>query len=269
MSKTPLPPDVADALAERMFSAIGGDPTQDFELFQDTILMALRQIGCGVERRGLGMGSASRATIEAHVHDFSVEMADQVLALEAAVRRDEGVPLGVVSMSCGLDRKAIPMWEERAVGQPPSTPRRTRHAPYVRAVPKPFDVNYRMAYVASLSLIDAHGTKLRTIRYGDDANVEPAALAARVVRDVERVVELRGPMDITIIGVLAPTTSDHSRALSHSRPFEELAEGSTALAREAWVLVAAALDVELSLPRPHHRVPPRRPESHCAPSEPN
>lgn len=293
LSENPLPRDVADALADRVFAIVGADPTQSFESLQDAVLMALRQIGGAVERRGLearvtrdalveiegeiyarlsqpsavrcfgmwgthrieeplyravgvhngatikplskrvglicesmtpglaarlgsmtalmtsreahrcaielGIGSASRATIETHVHDFGLEMADQVLALEDAARRDESVPASVVSMSCGLDRKAIPMWEERPANQPPSTPRRKRHAPYVRAVPVPFDVNYRMAYVASLSLIDVHGTTLRTIRYGDDANVDPATLAARVVRDVERVVELRGAMDITIV----------------------------------------------------------------------
>lgn len=293
LSENPLPPDVADALADRLFALVDADETQSFESLQDVVLMALRQVGSAVERRGLearvtraalieidgvtyaplsqesavrcfglwgayrieeplyrevgvhngatikplskraglicesmtpglaarlgwmtalmtsreahrclgelGIGSASRATIETHVHDFGVEMADQVLALEDAARRDESVPASVASMSCGLDRKAIPMWEERPADQPPSTPRRKRHAPYVRAVPVPFDVNYRMAYVASLSLIDAHGKTLRTIRYGDDANVDPAALAARVVKDVERVVELRGPMDITIV----------------------------------------------------------------------
>ena len=292
-SENPLPSNVADALAERIFAVVGADPTQSFESVQESMLMSLRQIGraterlalearvtrdavievegvryaplsqrsavrcfgmwgthrieeplyrkvgvhngptlkplvkrvgliCGAMTPGLatrlgwmtalmtsrdahccgsmmGIGSAARATIETHVHDFGVEMADQVIALEEAARVDEELPAGIVSLSCGLDRKAIPMWEEREAGQPPSTPRRTRHAPYVRAVPKPFDVNYRMAYVASLSLIDASGKTLRTIRYADDANVAPKDLAARVVEDVERIVKLRGSMPITIV----------------------------------------------------------------------
>lgn len=147
----------------------------------------------------LGVGSASRATIEKLTHDFGTEMADQVLALEEAARLDEEIPLSVASLSCGLDRKAVPMHEERPSGQGPSTPRRPRQAPYVRAVPSPFDVNYRMAYVASLSLVDADGKTLRTLRYGMDANIDPAEIAARVVKDIERVVKVRGVMPITIV----------------------------------------------------------------------
>lgn len=310
LPESPLPLDEAEAIADRVFAVLGDDPTKSFESFQDAILMALRQIGAVVERRGLearvtragmvehdgvtyaplsqgsavrcfglwgayrieealyrevgvhngatlkpltkrvglicesmtpglaarlgwmtalmtsreahrclselGIGSASRATIETHVHDFGVEMAEQVLALEEAARKDESVPAGVVSMSCGLDRKAIPMWEERPVDQPPSTARRKRHAPYVRAVPVPFDVNYRMAYVASLSLIDAHGKTLRTIRYGDEAKVDPATLAARVVKDVEGVVKRCGPMDITIVQDGASELDELPKALAAS-----------------------------------------------------
>lgn len=292
LSESPLPADVAETLADQIFATVGAEETLSFESFQDCVLMALRQVGCVLERLGLearvtressiavegvryaplsqpsavrcfglwgahrieeplyravgihngptvkplekraglvysltpglarrlgwvtafmtsrdghrslcqmGLGSASRATIETHVHDFGVEMADQALALEEAARRVESVPIAVVSMSCGLDRKAVPMSEERPCGEPPSTPRRTRHVPYLRAAPAPIDVNYRMAYVASLSLIDANGKTLRTIRYGADANVDPAALAARVVGDVEQVVRVRGAMEITVV----------------------------------------------------------------------
>lgn len=289
----PLPADVAEALADRLFDAVGGLGERSFEAFQDTVLMALRQVGCVVERRALeacvtraarievdgkiyaplsqrstvpcfglwgthrvdeplyravgvhngetikplelraglvcgslspglarrlgwmtalmtsrqahiglcemGLGSASRATIEAHVHDIGVEMAAQVAALEEAARVDDDVPATVASMSCGLDRKAIPMTEERALGQPPSTPRKARRTPYRRKPPPPIDVNYRMAYVGSLTLVDAAGNALRTLRYGTDAGADPAEIAMRIRSDIERIAQLRGPMDITIV----------------------------------------------------------------------
>ena len=291
--ENPLPADVAEALADRVFGLLGLDDTKSFETFQDDVLMALRQVGRVVERRGLelrvtraarievdgkeyaplsqpstvscfglwgthrieeplyravgvrngptikplekraglvcgsllpglarrlgwmtalmtsrqahvglcemGLGSASRARIEAHVHDIGVEMAAQVAALEDAARVDEEVPPTVVSLSCGLDRKAIPMSEERPAGQAPATPRKSRRAPYIRKAPPPIDVNYRMAYVGSLSMVDAAGNTLRTLRYGSDAGADPAEIAARIANDLEHIVRLRGPKDITIV----------------------------------------------------------------------
>lgn len=289
----PLPADVAEAIAERIFDVVGSAEDQSFEALQDTVLMALRQVGCLVEVRGLqarvtraaridvegtayaplsqpsavrcfglwgthrveeplyravgvhngktvkplelraglvcgsvspglarrlgwmtalmtsrqahvglcemGLGSASRATIETHVHGMGVDMAAQVVALEEAARVDEEVPATVASLTCGLDRKAIPMTEERAAGQPPSTPRKARRTPYRRTPPPPIDVNYRMAYVGSVTLVDAAGNALRTLRYGADAGSDPAELALRIQRDLERIVHLRGPLDITIV----------------------------------------------------------------------
>ena len=52
-SENPLPSNVADALAERIFAVVGADPTQSFESVQESMLMSLRQIG---RNRSLGGG---------------------------------------------------------------------------------------------------------------------------------------------------------------------------------------------------------------------
>ena len=64
LSENPLPPDVADALADRVFAVVGSDPTQSFESLQDAVLMALRQIGGAVERRGLEARVTRDALVE-------------------------------------------------------------------------------------------------------------------------------------------------------------------------------------------------------------
>lgn len=64
LSENPLPPHVADALADRVFALVDADATQSFESLQDAVLMALRQIGSAVERRGLEARVTRAALIE-------------------------------------------------------------------------------------------------------------------------------------------------------------------------------------------------------------
>ena len=78
-------------------------------------------------------------------------------------------PDGAVAIVLGLDRTAVPMEEDLADGTP--MPRRTR--PYVRTPPAPVTVNYRMAYVGTVSFHDAEGTELATRHYSAAAHEAP------------------------------------------------------------------------------------------------
>ena len=83
------------------------------------------------------------------------------------------VPDGAVAISLGLDRTSVPMEEDVPAGETPATCRKTRHTPYTRKKPAPVNVNYRMAYVGTISFHDADGTALATRRYTAAAHESP------------------------------------------------------------------------------------------------
>ena len=60
------------------------------------------------------------------------------------------------ALSLGLDRTSAPMAEPREKGAR-KNPRRARKKPRVRAIPPPIDVNYRMAYVGTVTYLDEYG----------------------------------------------------------------------------------------------------------------
>ena len=149
--------------------------------------------------RRLGLGSGERAYVADHVHRLEVELADQVDELEQAAREAEKLPEGVASISCGMDRRSIPMEEDRPVEQPPKTDRRVRRRPYVRKKPGPIDVNYRMAYVGTVSLVDEDAQAIRTMRYTMEADGDAQELAKRIRAEVEGLLGKRPSLPISIV----------------------------------------------------------------------
>ena len=88
-------------------------------------------------------------------------------------RRAERVPDGAVAIALGLDRTAVPMEEDVPAGEPPATRRKARTKPYTRKKPASVNVNYRMAYVGTISFYDAFGEELATRRYAAAAHESP------------------------------------------------------------------------------------------------
>lgn len=125
-----------------------------------------------------------RATLERMAKRIAERVHDAIPRVEAIVRRKEKLPIGTCGVVVGLDRTSAPMTERRAAGAAvePRTPRRT---PRVRAVPPPIDVNFRMAYVGTVSFVDGEGKALTTRRYGAPASDCPGAMAKRMAADVE------------------------------------------------------------------------------------
>ena len=108
--------------------------------------------------------------------------------IEPRLRRAERVPAGAVAISMGLDRTSVPMEEDVPAGEMPATRRKTRHTPYTRKKPAPVNVNYRMAYVGTISFHDADGTELATRRYTAAAHESPTD---RLVRPMMAIFAMR------------------------------------------------------------------------------
>jgi hypothetical protein len=124
-----------------------------------------------------------RATLERLAKRVAAAASEQAPRIEAKLRRAEKVPEGAHAVSIGLDRTSAPMAEERPEDAPPK-PEPKRRKPRVRKAPPPIDVNYRMAYVGTVSVVDAEGHALVTRRYAAPACDDPAPLVHRMMCDV-------------------------------------------------------------------------------------
>jgi hypothetical protein len=124
-----------------------------------------------------------RATLERMAKRLAAAATDTAPRIEAIVRKREKLPAGTRAICIGLDRTAVPMAEERSADAPPKA-KKKRSKPRVRRAPKPIDVNFRMAYVGTVSLVDENGTALATRRYAIPANDDPAEMTRRMTADV-------------------------------------------------------------------------------------
>jgi hypothetical protein len=128
----------------------------------------------------------SRSTLERLAKAIGTAVTRTAPRMEALVRASETVPAGARGVSLGIDRTTIPMEEARPAGTRPDTRRKGRITPYLRAVPPRVDVKYRMAYVGTVSVVDAAGEALVTRRYAITGEDEPADLVTRMMADVQR-----------------------------------------------------------------------------------
>ena len=101
------------------------------------------------------------------------------------VREAETLPEGARGIAVGIDRTTVPMEEARPAGSP-ATRRTRRTTPYVRTAPARVDVKYRMAYVGTVSLLDAAGDALITRRYAITGEDDPTGLVTRMMADLHR-----------------------------------------------------------------------------------
>jgi hypothetical protein len=68
------------------------------------------------------------------------------------------------------------MAEEPAPGAETGSPQRGK--PYVRAKPAPVQVNWRMAYIRTVCLVDKYGEAIKTYRYAGTAAEDPQELSS-------------------------------------------------------------------------------------------
>jgi len=144
-----------------------------------------------------------RATLERLAKRIATAVTEQAPRIESKLRRAEKVPVGAHALSLGLDRTSTPMAEERPADAPPKlTPKRTK--PRVRVAPPPIDVNYRMAYVGTVSIVDSDGSALAIRRYAAPACDDPAPLVDRMVSDVRALLGRCPTLNVGVVQDGAP-----------------------------------------------------------------
>lgn len=141
----------------------------------------------------------SRATMDRMARRLAENAHSEAPTIERTLRRQETLPAGAHGIVMGLDRGSVPMAEERPEGQAPSTPRRIRTEPYERTPPPAFDVNWRMAMVATVTITDAAGDGLVTRKYAATAGEGWDEIVKRATADVQAA--LRSKPDL-VVGVV-------------------------------------------------------------------
>jgi hypothetical protein len=169
----------------------------------------------------------SRSTLERRGKAIGTQTHRVAPRIEAALRREEVVPEGTHAIVVGLDRTTVPMEEPRPAGAAPTTRRKARTTPYVRTPPAAVDVNYRMAYVGTVRLVDRTGEAVVTRRYAIPSTADPATLTTRLMADLRRARDQAPRLPVGVVHDAAP---------------------------ELWALVRSALATETRLRRWHEAI---------------
>lgn len=134
-----------------------------------------------------------RATLERLAKRLAATFVDQTPRIEPKIRRLERVPEQARAIVIGVDRTTAPMEE------PSEKPAKPRTKPYVRKPPAPVEVNYRMAYTATVSLVDDQGETLLTRRYAIEASDSEHAMVARVTADARHYLAQRRDLLVAVV----------------------------------------------------------------------
>ena len=125
----------------------------------------------------------SRSTLERLAGGIADSTVLHAPRIEPLLRRGEKVPDGAVSVVMGLDRTSVAMLEERPADAPPK-PEPKRAAPRLRRPSSPCDINWRMAYVGTVSFCDANGEALEIRRYASPACDDPVEVVEKMTADL-------------------------------------------------------------------------------------
>jgi hypothetical protein len=147
--------------------------------------------------------SPPRATLARMAKRLAKKAHEGAPRIEAVLRQAETLPDGAHAVCIGLDRTSVPMAEERPAGGS-EKPVRKRRKPRKRRTPKPIDVNFRMAYVGTATIVDEHGEALVTRRYAAPACDDPATLVAKMMADVRSAARRQPTLAVGVVQDGAP-----------------------------------------------------------------
>jgi hypothetical protein len=166
---TVVPLEIAAGLRERATPALVSSTLQAFAA------MPLREYETVMAAAHRAL--PSRSTLERISKRAGAQIEDTIAAIEPTIRANEPWLDGVCSISTGLDRAAVPMSEPIPNAEAPE--------PRIRRRPVPVTVEYRMAYVGTVSLHDADGRVLATKRFGATAHEGPDDLVSRIAAELK------------------------------------------------------------------------------------
>jgi hypothetical protein len=152
----------------------------------------------------------SRSTLERLAKAIAVSTVEKVPRIEPLLRRAERVREGTVSAVMGLDRTAVAMIEERPAGAP-SKPEPKRSKPLIRRPPEPYDINWRMAYVGTVSFCDASGEALEIRRYAVPACDDPREVVEKMTADLRSALKRNPELNAGIVQDGAPEMWNRTR----------------------------------------------------------
>src|SRR5262249_37940158 len=124
----------------------------------------------------------SRSTLERVAKALGQRTKELTRTIEPVLRKSEALPPAAHGIVLRHDRTTIPREEITDRNAPNSSQKRSK--PCVRPPPPPVLVNYRMAYVGTVSIVDDAGEPLVTRRYAAGAHAGPQALVRRMRRDL-------------------------------------------------------------------------------------
>lgn len=143
----------------------------------------------------LGRAEYSRSAYEDVAHAVGAAYQADKLDIDDAWIAQFEVPRKARSLSASLDRVSVPV----AVEQPRPVGRPKKGAPK-----RPVEVVYRMAYCATLTLHDAKGRALRTLRYGAAPGEDASRLLERALADAVMLLQKRPPLRVVLVADGAP-----------------------------------------------------------------
>lgn len=140
----------------------------------------------------------SRSTLERMACSIGDSAIAHAPRIEPLLRRSEKVPEEAVSVAVGLDRTSVAMLEKRPVEATPK-PAPKRRKPRIRRPPPPCDINWRMAYVGTVSFCDASGEALEIRRYASPACDDPVELVEKMTADLRTALKKDPSLKVGIV----------------------------------------------------------------------
>jgi hypothetical protein len=137
----------------------------------------------------------SRASFERVAHLVGEHWLREHADIEDQLTQEFEVPTQAAAMSVALDRVSVPMEEPRK--RPVGRPRKD-------APERPVERNFRMAYCATITLHDAEGESLHTLRYGCMPEGDVDLWCAEIAGEAHRLLVKRPALRIKLLSDGAP-----------------------------------------------------------------